>query len=123
MIEFLVGITTVLSNLKDFKKYVGEKKDQAYNAVEAIQRAANRTNAYFASDDFRPGYPNPELSDLWIQAAAAVRRLDQNLYGRLLEKSEFWANPKRWNDEMVREARIYISDIIEDSTQILQLKK
>lgn len=116
----LDAIKLVIPELKEFIKYRRDKKYEVYKAVEAIQRAANRTRFVIASNDYRPHTPNAELSDLWIDAASAVRELDRNLYERLLEKSDYWADPSNWDQQMVTNARIYIDDIIADSNRILE---
>lgn len=116
----LDSIKLLLPELKDFIKYRRDKKNEVYMAVEAIQRAANRTRFVIASNNYQPHTPNSDLSNLWVDAAAAVRELDRNLYERLLEKSDYWADPRNWDNQMVADARIYIDDIIEDSNRILQ---
>ena len=114
------AIKLVLPELKDYIKYRKEKKYEVYRAVEAIQRAANRTRFVIASNNYRPHTPNAELSDLWVEAATTVREINSDLYIRLLDKSNYWADPRNWNNKMVEDARIYIEDIIEDSNKILK---
>lgn len=97
-----------------------DKKREVYTSIEAIYRAANRTRFVIASNNYQAHTPNAELSDLWVEAATAVRELDDNLYERLLQKSEYWADPRNWDIEMVSKARLYIDDIIEDANRILR---
>lgn len=113
-------IKLMMPALKDFLIYRKDKKNEIYNAVETIQRAANRTRFIIASDNFQPNRLNAELSDLWVNAAAAVRDLDRDLYERLLEKSGYWSDPRMWDMQMVADSRIYIDDIIEDSNRFLK---
>ena len=120
MLEYLSGFLTVLKEVKTFQKYLNEKKDKTFEAIEAIHRAANQTRAYFNSYDYKEGIPNIELSELWLDAASAVRRLDADLYNRLIEKANFWSNPSNWNSSDVEEARIYIDDIISDTNRMIQ---
>ena len=116
----LDAIKLALPEIWNIYRHRKDKRDKTFAAIEAIQRAANRTRYIIASNDYLPHTPNVELSNLWIDAASAVRELDKDLYGRLLDKSEYWADPAQWNEQMVRDTRIYINDIIEDSNRFLK---
>lgn len=120
MLEYLNGFINVLKEVKSFKAYLNEKKNKSYEAIEAIHKAANATRAYFNSTDYKDGLPNTELSNLWLNAASAVRKLDEDLYGRLLEKANFWSNPSNWSVSDVEKARIYIDEILRDTKKMIQ---
>lgn len=97
----------------------GAQKQKAFEALEAILRAANRTSIFITKCIKGTYKANLELSDLWIDAAAKVRDLDPDLYNRLLEKAEYWTNPQGWSDERIKEARIGLLDIKRDAKGIL----
>jgi hypothetical protein len=123
MQDYFQGFSLITKQIENVRLYFSEKKIKAFEAVEAIHRAANQTRAYFNSKEFQDGVPNIILSELWLEAAKAVRKLDDELYNRLLTKANFWSNPKDWTEEMVAKAKIFLDDIIEDSKIILQKKK
>ena len=118
--ESLEAILKVLSAIKTFKLSRKENKDKLFEAVEAIREAANRTKYYYSNlqDDFEK--PNIDLSEHWLKAASAVRGFDNDLYNRLLDKADFWANPSSWTMEMSQQHNIYLDDIIEDSNKFLK---
>lgn len=119
--ESLEAVIKVLTAIRIFK--ISRKKDRAriYNAVEAIRSAANRTMYYYARMRTVDEEPNLELSESWLEAARAVRELDIDLYQRLLNKADFWANPSNWTQEMSEQHNIYLETILEDSDRILNV--
>lgn len=120
MFDGILSILSIVKELvKNYSEYRNSRKDELYNALEAINRAANRTKVYYNSRNFQNEEPNQELSDIWLDAASEVRNLDSDLYYRLLNKAKFWANPNDWNVERSTKARIFIDDILEDTNNLL----
>jgi hypothetical protein len=116
----------VKEGLKEIKELVakkGKKKEKVYEAIEAINKAANRTTIYITKSISGTYKSDQELSDLWMEAAKAVRELDNNLYFRLLGKAEYWSNPEDWPEDRVQKARISLLEIKREAKKLLQTKK
>lgn len=116
----------VKEGLKEIKELVtkkGKKKEKVYDAIEAINKAANRTTIYITKSISGTYKSDQELSDLWMEAAKAVRELDNNLYFRLLGKAEYWSNPEDWPEDRVQKARISLLEIKREAKKLLQSKK
>lgn len=116
----------VKEGLKEIKELVskkGKKKEKVYEAIEAINKAANRTTIYITKSISGTYKSDQELSDLWMEAAKAVRELDDNLYFRLLGKAEYWSNPEDWPEDRVQKARISLLEIKREAKKLLQSKK
>lgn len=116
----------VKEGLKEIKELVakkGKKKEKVYEAIEAINKAANRTTIYITKSISGTYKSDQELSDLWMEAAKAVRELDNNLYFRLLGKAEYWSNPEDWPEERVKKAKISLLEIKREAKKLLQSKK
>ncbi|NUM80845.1 hypothetical protein HUU42_08575 [bacterium] len=116
----------VKEGLKEIKELIDKKdkrREKAFDAVEAINRAANRTTIYITKSVSGTYKSNQELSDLWMEAAKAVRNLDQDLYWRLLGKAEFWSNPEEWSEDRVKKTKISLLEIKRSARKILQKTK
>lgn len=118
--ESLEAILKVLNAIKSFKISRKENKERIFQAVESIREAANRTKHYYSSLRTGDEQPNIDLSEYWLKAASAVRELDRDLYNRLLDKADFWANPSSWTTELSEQHNIYLDEILEDSNRILK---
>ena len=114
------AILKALSEIRIFKLSRNKNKERIYNAVETIRDAANKTKHYYSSMHTEQEEPNIHLSEAWMNAARAVRELDLNLYQRLLEKADFWADPSLWTKEMSEQKNIYLDEIIEDTDRLLK---
>ena len=114
------AILKALAEIRIFKISNSKNRERIFNAVEAIREAANRTKHYYARMETEKEEPNIELSTAWMNAARAVRELDSDLYQRLLQKADFWADPNQWTPEMSEQKNIYLDEILEDSNRILQ---
>lgn len=121
MALWLDAFETVLKEIKELVGSRKEKKQKAFEACEAIQRAANKTTDFLASKSNKLK-PNKILSDIWLDAAKAVRDLDVIMYNRLLAKAEYWSNPKDWSTEKINEANIRLETLRQDSKKILKSK-
>lgn len=113
------AILKALAEIRIFKISKSKNRERIFNAVEKIREAANETKYYYASMSTEKEEPNRELANIWIEAASAVRELDINLYQRLLQKADFWANPRDWTPEMSEQKNIYLDEIIEDTDRLL----
>lgn len=92
-----------------------EKQQKAFAACEAIQSAANKTTGFLQQNTRKSLSSNLDLSAVWMDAAAAVRDLDNEMYERLLSKAEYWSNPSGWTNEKVDKANIRLDALREDS--------
>ncbi|MCL4550123.1 MAG: hypothetical protein M1480_03135 [Bacteroidetes bacterium] len=118
-LESLEAVIKVLAELRIFSLSRRQRRDRIFNAVEAIRRAANQTKFYYANLRGTVEEPNMQLSEAWMNAATAVRDIDNNLYERLFLKADFWANPSEWTAEQSAQNNIYLDSIIEDADRIL----
>ena len=116
---WLESIKIIVPEIAKFLDRRKAKKKQAFEALEAILRAANRTSIFITKSIKGTYKSNLELSDLWMDAAAKVRDLDNDLYDRLLEKAEYWTNPVGWSDERIQQARIGLLDLKRDAKGML----
>jgi len=96
------------------------KREKAFEAIEAVLRAANRTSIYITKRLKGTYKSNIELAEIWMDAASKVRDLDGDLYNRLLSNAEYWSNPESWTEKQVADARIGLLDIKRDAKGILQ---
>jgi len=109
----------IITELPKYLPRRGIKKEKAFEAVEAVLNAANRTSIFITKRRKGTYKTNIELSEIWINAASKVRDLDGDLYNRLLSNAEYWSNPESWTDEQIGEARIGLLDIKRDARGIL----
>lgn len=116
----------VKEGLKELKELVakkGKKKEKVYDAIEAINKAANRTTIYITKSISGTYKSDQELSDLWMEAAKTVRELDTDLYFRLLGKAEYWSNPEEWPEDKVKKAKISLLEIKREARKLLSSKR
>lgn len=116
-------IKELYKELKERAAKKTKKKDELYDAIEAVNKAANRTTIYITKSLNGTYKSDQELSDLWMDAAKAVRELDDDLYLRLLAKAEYWSNPQDWSDEDVQSARITLEEIKKGSKELINKDK
>lgn len=108
--------------ITEIPKYIPNRKakrEKAFDATEAVLRAANRTSIYITKSIKGTYKSNIELSEICMDAASKVRDLDGDLYNRLLSNAEYWSNPESWTDDQIAEARIGLLDIKRDAKGIL----
>ncbi len=120
---WLKATEILIKEVKEIFNKKAQKKQKAYEAIEAIYKAANRTSFYITMNKNGTYKSNLELSDLWIETAAKVRDLDESLYEQLLMKAEYWSNPENWSDEDVKRTRIGLLEIKRAAKEILHKKK
>jgi hypothetical protein len=118
MALWLDAFDRVLKEIKEMISKNKEKEQKAFAACEAIQKAANRTSEFLQTHSKTSSKPNLALSDIWLDAAKAVRELDSGMYNRLLSKAEYWSNPNDWTDEKIEAANIRLDTIRKDSRKI-----
>jgi hypothetical protein len=59
------------------------------------------------------------LSRLWNDAARKLRNYDPDMSQRLRVKAEYWANPDKWSESDVEEARIQITQVLDSARTLL----
>jgi hypothetical protein len=84
------------------------KQNQADAAVRAVLVATNATTAYIVDWEKGDRDRNEEkqLGRLWSEAAAAIRRFDQEFAFALERKAQYWTNPDTWSQDDVQRAGI-----------------
>ncbi len=120
---WLDAFDRVLKEIKEFAGKNKEKQQKAFAACEAIESAANKTTGFLQQNKRSSLSPNLDLSAIWMDAAKAVRELDDDMYMRLLSKAEYWSNPAEWTDKKVDQANIRLDTLRKDSKKILKAKK
>jgi len=118
MSVWFTAFDRVLKEIKEFAGKSKEKEQKAFAACEAIEAAANKTTGFLEENTRKKLSSNLELSEIWMDAATAVRELDSDMYDRLLSKAEYWSNPKDWTDEKVDNANIRLDALRKDSKKI-----
>jgi hypothetical protein len=112
----------LIKEVKEIFNKKAQKKQKAYEAIEAIYKAANRTSFYITMNKNGTSKSNLELSDLWMETATKVRDLDKSLYVSLLLKAEYWSDPVKWSNEDVENTKIGLLDIKRSAREILKKK-
>ena len=114
--------TTGLSEIKELFSKQKTKRIQSYEAVEAINEAANKTTSFLQACMRKVEHSNEDLSNIWLETAKKVRYLDEEIYFRLLAKAEYWADPTVWDTEKINKANIALESIRKDAKEILKGK-
>ncbi|HPH85639.1 MAG TPA: hypothetical protein PLC48_09280 [Ferruginibacter sp.] len=115
----------VKESLKEIKELIdkkGKKRAKVYDAIEAINKAANRTSIFISKSISGTYKSDQELSDMWLEAAKTVRELDDDLYLRLLGKAEYWSNPEEWPDDKVKQVKSSLLEIKREARALLKKK-
>ena len=112
----------LIKEVKGIFNRKAKRKEKAFEAIEAINRAANRTSIYISKNKKGTYKSNLELSDLWLETATKVRDLDVSLYNQLLYKAEYRSNPASWSDNDVKKAKIGLLEIKRAAQEILKKK-
>ncbi len=110
--------------LEEIRKYISRnqtRKQQAFEAIEAILNAVNTTKAFLVESPDKHHNPNQALSATWLAAASKVRDLDNDLYYRLIEKSMYWSDPSTWTREMIEASQLKL-DTFRDSAMAFLAK-
>lgn len=116
---WLESIQVVLKEIKSAISNKKEAKQNLFEAVESIEKAANDTTTYLKNCNRQSEIANTALSDIWMESAKKVRDIDGDLYMRLLAKAEYWSDPSQWNDQRVERVNIALDSIRKDSRNIL----
>jgi hypothetical protein len=121
---WLKATEILIREVKEIFNKKAQKKQKAYEAIEAIYKAANRTSFYITMNKNGTSKSNLELSDLWMETDAKVRDLDESLYEQLLSKAEYWStNPIFWNEESLKMAKQSLLEVKRAAKEILHKKK
>ncbi len=113
----LLADINILSNLIDkLLQYSDKHKVRVVDAISAISKAWTYTYDYLKN---RHGafIPNQHLSDLWNDAAAKTRLVNNELANQLQDKSRFWIHPG-----LPRQNRILLLKEITDEIERLEMK-
>ncbi len=73
----------------------GTRIEKKIRAVQLMQKAVNHTKLYLNQAN-KQYQPNPELSNLWNEAFAAMMPIDRSLAKKLNDQSRFWIEPQAW---------------------------
>lgn len=115
----------IIEGLKTLLEYfAGERhrhSDQRDSALAALYSALNETKLYLREreDGRRDRQREEQLSRMWLAAAIPLRRFNEDLAVRCLEKSDFWVNPEQWFDDDIRTKRIGIESLTNDAHALM----
>jgi hypothetical protein len=95
------------------------------SAIQTVWNALEKTRAHLEEikqGQRRAGERDPELVDLWSDAAFAMSAFDGQLARRLLHKAEYWSDPKHWTDDECNHAGIMMEQIRESIRDLVGSK-
>lgn len=109
--EVLEGLAKILGPIATMSSERRELKD---SALRTISNALDETYLYYR--DIERGNTNNEdrealLAKYWSAAAISIRHFDNNLSIICDQKSEYWVNPKRYNDREINETGIQLDNV------------
>lgn len=93
------------------------------HAIRAVWRAVERTQLHLQAikeGRTKPDERNPELIELWSDAALEISAFDGQLARRLRQKAEYWNVPTNWTEAECQHAGIMMDAIEESSRALLQ---
>lgn len=99
-----------------------EKKNAADDeAIRAFLAALQETRFFLGgkASEVAPQQRNRKLSDLWLEAARLVRKVDPVLADRCQAKARFWADPAGWDPRDRQEANILIGSMERTARRLL----
>lgn len=117
---WLESFQVILQEIKGYLNRNKAKKEKAFEAIEAILKASNRTSIFITKQRKGTYKSDVVLSELWLEAASKVRDLDLDLYMKLLENAEYWANPKEWDDNRIERAKTFLLELKRTSKKLLE---
>jgi hypothetical protein len=122
----IVEAATLISIFSQVREWLGmlnarDVRDKAdYKAaLKSIYVAAFETKAYLASTDSRKSDTELKLSRLWSEAAVELRPINFDLADRCLIKADYWADPSKWSQSQIDDARIGLETIISEARKLL----
>ena len=108
VVEKLIGLLDPLIQIKK------DRRELADSALNAISQALNETLLYYrdieaghAIDDQREA----QLVRLWSAAAIPLRHIDPELADICEYKSEYWVNPRSWDNQQVERLGIGLENV------------
>ncbi len=117
---WLESFQIILQELKGYLNRNKAKKDKTFEAIEAILKASNRTSIFITKQRKGTYKSDIILSELWLEAASKVRDLDLDLYMKLLQNAEYWANPKNWDNDRIIRAQYFLLELKRTAKKLLE---
>jgi hypothetical protein len=127
MLETLIELLPILGGLlKEASKKRRLQDERGQAAVEAILRSVNETKLYLSSLA-RGAQRNMDLeanlSRYWINTAAKLHGIDEDLAKRCRLKGEYWTDPDTWNEQQLENTRILLTQVAFDADTLLGWRK
>jgi hypothetical protein len=118
--EVLEGLSRILGPIATMTKERQELKD---GALRVISNALNETYLYYR--DIENGSNNNAdreamLAKYWSAAAISIRHFDEELSNTCDHKSEYWINPRRYNDREINDTRIQLDNVRDAYRKLLK---
>jgi len=125
----MLDLSALLGLLPPLKEWLTDSKnrrrlhdERGQRAVHAILRAVNETKLYLAAQ-VRTGNSDQkrkdDLSRYWTEAASALHGLNDDLARRCRLKGAFWAEPQKWSEKDLGDARILLRQVAKDADTLL----
>jgi hypothetical protein len=118
--EAMPELATLLQQLSSRAQVLDDPRKAA---IRAIWRAVDRTRLHLGAireENPNARKPNPELVELWSDAAMSILDIDPQLSQRMREKAEYWSDPPWWRP---RDAALDLSvdSVVRDAEALLPL--
>ncbi|MBM4121610.1 MAG: toll/interleukin-1 receptor domain-containing protein [Nitrospira sp.] len=123
-IDFSNALSDLNRTLRETLRSVARPSEPQKDAIRAVFTAVDATTMHLGrlrGVQPKSYAPNPELVDLWREAAIAVAAFDSDLAIRLRRKAEFWSDPENWNADECAHAGIQLESLAESARGLLQL--
>lgn len=101
---------TLSTIIQIFEENKNRKRKQMRLFLKAALEALTETRIYIGHN-VRDRTKEERLARLWSKVALTAQPLNPDLAGRYQIKANYWANPDRWTDEEIEEAKIEIERI------------
>lgn len=118
------GITVFKEVVELITSLVGRDKRKYLDALEAINLAATKTNAYLVA--IREGNQESdsevemELSAHWYEAMRAIQPVDPELAEKCLIKGQCWSNPQLFSSPEFKDIPLSIDYMFKETRRILK---
>lgn len=118
--DFSSALPELAHLLQEKLKTLGRPTEPQKDAIRSMFTAVDATRMHLRRRPPGVYAPNPELIDLWNDAAIQVAVFDPDLAIRLRSKAEFWSDPENWDAEECEHAGIQLESLAKSARGLLQ---
>ena len=112
-------VLNILGLVRDGKIF---RDDRIDTAINLLYTAISETELYTskladgAKHDREHEY---KLACLWHDASVPLRHIDKDLARRCFIKGSYWLEPEAWDEAKIKESRIALDEIFEETRKLL----